>query len=316
MLKKLNVLFIVAILMLSNNVFCQDDYLDCDPTCLPQSPWTLRQQEIKNIPACPMYKIVAWYWDRWNSCTNKYEVKLSDFAWYSRTCESCTDCQECLQNNQFWNNNLSWWVLNQIVVDNTFTRNQLEGHPHPPFPYCIEINEAALSRCYKFEWVNSGPLGPGGYWHTVRCNQTCCIFTFRVCFDANGNPTQFPPEIIDYVVPPPVECDPDCMTFCNGPEPRIGIYGDKKDNDMDGLNVTTDLLGCDVKINLQNNIKGDYKIIIYDINGKEIMVQNKLITSVNTDWVISFINFKSGNYLYEIILDNKIVKSGKIFVMK
>jgi hypothetical protein len=304
-------LFFYLNLMVITSMFClAQDSPECDTTC-KSTPWT-HQMKTFTLPTCSMCTIRVWFWDRWDTCQNKYEVMLEDFGWYHDGCDTCTDCNDCI-NYIFGLNNLAHWVLNQLVIHNPYTDPNSELQPG----HCRDDIEAGYVTCYKYVWNEHSPFAPGGFWQTVSCgNQTCCRLIFRACKLLNGNMV-YPPVILDYIMPDDMTCSLDCIPFCEEIEPKISINsGENNEYNNSTITLYPNPTKDNIKIQFNVSNKGEYRLQINDLKGKTILDEKISINSGLEEKEINLKTQQNGTYFYKFIYNGELIKTGKFSILK
>ena len=275
-MKKL--LFYFCFIIASNlTSLSQDPAPFCDPSCLPQSPWVSRIYLTPVLSTCPNCTAFAAVRERWNTCLNHYEMILEDIGWTG------TDCSGCTSDMNFW----TWYVFTYVLEHNYYTNQHLT--PGGP---CVLDFEAGFESCYNYVWSDNCPWQPGGYYHLVRCSdETCCLFRYNICMDLLGNITS---QRVGYYDPPPLppyDCPLPCMMFCGSDFPIYAYIQDEPDgkskNDIAFFpNPSSGIF----KLKVGTFHKGNFKIIINDINGKIVFTKDISLNSDNqeiSDWNLS-----------------------------
>jgi hypothetical protein len=297
---KLKLFFFCLLLVFTHKTFAQNPVPYCDSTCLPQSPWTPQTTSF-SLPNCPQCTIYVWYQERLNTCDSLYEIIVEDFAWEGNGCNDCVD-------QYYPSSSLAWYINNYIIAHNSFTDQIPNGQCR------VDISSVFYS-CYRKVQI----IGTQNNYHIEPCAQTtCCTYYYRICRDIQGNINPFPPEIIGVLSPPIVLCSQECNIYCQGNQPppptKLKIDQYKQNLIIEKFNIsvvdnifTLEFLSEDSK---------DFNFILSNLRGETISIANIKSNkgfnkiNINTDDLLN------GFYVYKIILNNEILQSGKLTLIK
>lgn len=201
------------------------------------------------------------------------------------------------------------YIMNAATVFTDSLFLNAEGNANAVF--VIKINGALSTSTYSKVVLTNGTLAKNVYWMidgavdindysifngTIICNNGAINLNTGV--EINGRALTTTGTISTSAVT--VTMPPDCF---------LSSVNDNTSDPNNSVNIFPSPFSTSLTINCRNtSLKGNTVISIYNILGKEIshtVIENK-ITSVPSD------NFAPGIYMFQLIVDNTIIQSGRI----
>lgn len=292
-------LLLILAFFVTANLHAQEEPPCDDPDCL--TDWTKDTKTVQ-LPAagdCPNCYVTYDYFYR--ECPSG--VQLS-FAGVTGTSGACEDCLYFIKLFAFEH----MIKYAPPVYGPLFDDWQEDEQRH-----CMSNITAGVVSCYT--WVNkSGATNPS--WVSEYCETwECCWYEVTVCINENG---EMESPYYDNQ-PQQVNCSEGCYNSCN--------YFDEKrseDQKIDNM-VKTDKnvkiipnpSDGNLSIKFNEKSRGEYKIILYDLNGKVIL--SRKITNNSKEQsseTISLQGHNTGVYFYKIYHKDKVIKNGTIRLVK
>ncbi len=294
----LNIIFVLLTVLLINvPVFA--DIVPTDPPPCPGDgcnidDWQMYDYDISGIPQCPDCIIHVWV----KANLPCKEMYLQSYQFMNM---ACTDC--------FINNLWTWADVNREIIKAILVAGPLS----PGYPTGSTVIKVSEEACWKPGESLTNPMEfqPCG-------SSTCCKRTYIITkTDINSTPTYS--FVSGEILGPP--CVSPCFPVCSIETwfPTIIILENKDNNNDIGI-ITSSVIPNpntgQAIIKYKCPETGNVEFILSDANGNIILKLNNIKTSVEDNLQLDLRKLSSGNYFYQLNINNKSISTGSIKIEK
>jgi len=164
------------------------------------------------------------------------------------------------------------------------------------------------------------------------CESDCCLAPMTVCRDSLGgvtitsnSGTITQSSCLGKSFTPPFQSPVNCTGICGWLENIDEYYGKvtigspemfERDPNSSSVKLNVSINESMLRVILEETSASNFAIVISSVNGSSVYNNtSKIITGTNT-FDVDINNFNSGVYVYSIVLDGTIVKTGKFNISK